>query len=192
MTAEPSDVSLAIRFRDAGDTKAFEALVLRHLGPLRRFLAVCLPGDPEAAADAEQEVLVRLHRALGRWAGRGGFTTYLFTLARRVAIDEVRRRIRDRRKAQRYGLWSRPQEEQRQADSDPQIGWGQEEEGQALLRALATLPEPDRTLIYLKDAEGMEVAELAQVYRMNEGTVKSKLSRGRTKLRQLLQEEHYA
>jgi RNA polymerase sigma-70 factor (ECF subfamily) len=187
---EESDVSLAGRFRQSGDRDAFETLVVRHLPALRRFLAVLAPGD--AAADAEQEVLIRLHGSLGRWRGDGAFTTWLFTLARRVCIDEIRRRVRERNRIDRFARRSRPEEEVVERESNPENAWVTVEEGQALRQALASLPEPDRTLVYLKDAEDVSVEELAQIHGLNEGTVKSKLSRARAKLRALLQEERYA
>jgi RNA polymerase sigma-70 factor (ECF subfamily) len=189
---EESDVSLVGRFRKSGDRAAFETLVMRHLPALRRFLAVLVPGDADGAADAEQEVLIRLHRSLGRWRGEGAFTTWLYTLARRVCIDEIRRRVRERNRIDRFARRSRPEEEVIEREENPENAWVTVEEGQALRRALATLPEPDRTLVYLKDAEGVSVEELAQIHGLNEGTVKSKLSRARAKLRALLQEERYA
>lgn len=189
---DESDVSLAGRFRKSGDREAFETLVMRHLPALRRFLAVVVGGDQEAAADAEQEVLIRLHGSLGHWRGEGAFTTWLFTLARRVCIDEIRRRIRERNRIDRFARRSRPAEEVVEAEENPENAWIVVEEGQALRRALASLPEPDRSLVYLKDAEDVSVEELARIHGLNEGTVKSKLSRARAKLRDLLREERYA
>jgi len=192
LTFEPSDASLAARFRDAEDHQAFETLVLRHVSALRRFLAVHLPGDEEGAADAEQEVLIRLHTALGRWRGMGEFTTFLFVLAQRVAIDEVRRRMRERRRTERFGRWTRPGQELREADADPQGAWIACEEGLELRRALETLPEPDRSILYLKDGEGRDIEALCQIFGLKEGTVKSKLSRARARLRTILKEENHA
>lgn len=189
---EPSDVGLVARFRDSGDRRAFEALVLRHLGTLRRFLAVSLPRDPEGVADAEQEVLFRLYTALKRWRGEGSVTTLLFVLARRVVADEVRRRIRDRRNAQRFGLWTRAGHEFQEQEADPQRAWDRQDQGRALRQALEALPEPDRSLLYLKDAEGFDLEALCRIYGLKEGTVKSKLSRARARLRETLREEHHA
>lgn len=189
---QPTDAGLAARFRDAGDKEAFEALVLRHLGALRRFLAVSLPGDPEGAADAEQEVLFRLYSSLKRWRGDGAFTSFLFVLARRAAADEVRKRVRDRRRAERFGRWMRAEEEFREREADPQGGWAAGERSREVLRALAALPEPDRSLLYLKDAEDCGVESLSRIFGLKEGTVKSKLSRARARLRDLLQEADLA
>lgn len=188
----PSDAGLAARFRDAKDSQAFETLVRRHLGALRRFLAVSLPGDAEGAADAEQEVLVKLYLALPRWRADGAFTTFLFTLARRAAADEVRRRVRERSRVIRFAVQSRAHDELNEIEADPQSAWLRHERGQALRMALAELPEPDRTLLYLKDGEGVELEALAQIYGLKEGTVKSKLSRARARLRANLKEEAHA
>ncbi|HRZ90734.1 MAG TPA: sigma factor-like helix-turn-helix DNA-binding protein, partial [Spirochaetia bacterium] len=58
-----------------------------------------------------------------------------------------------------------------------------------VLAALDRLGDPDRSLVYLRDAEGASVAELADAFRMPEGTVKSRLARARTRLRGILAEE---
>lgn len=190
MDAPDTDRGLAEGFR-RGDPRAFEELILRHVGALRRFLAVLAPGDP-GADDLEQEVLVRAHGALGRWRGEGAFTTWLFTLARRTVIDELRRRQRERRRLDLWGRRSRPEEELLERAADPQSQWSCVEEGLTLRRALAALPEPDRSLLYLKDAEDQSTADLARIWGLKEGTVKSKLSRARARLKQLLEEELYA
>jgi len=186
------DAALADAFRRTGDRQAFETLVLRHLATLRRFLAVQFAGDPAGASDAEQEVLIRLHGSLGRWRGDGLFTTWLFVLARRAAADEIRRRVRERRRTEGFARRSRPEDELREAEADPARAWDREQTGLGLRRALAELPEPDRTMLYLKDAEGMPVDELCRVYGLKEGTMKSRLSRARSRLKDLLEEERYA
>lgn len=190
METPDTDRGLAERFR-RGDPQAFEELILRHLGSLRRFLAVLAPGDP-GADDLEQEVLVRAHGALGRWKGEGAFTTWLFTLARRSVADERRRRQRERSRLDLWGRRSQAEREVLEHDADPQSLWVMVEEGRALRRALAALPEPDRSLLYLKDAEDQSVSDLARIWGLKEGTVKSKLSRARARLKELLEEELYA
>lgn len=190
MSTSETDADLAECFR-RGEARAFEELVVRHLDALRRFLAVLSPGDP-GVDDLEQEVLVRVHGALGRWRGEGAFTTWLFTLARRTVIDELRRRQRERTRVDLWGRRSRPEEEILEQAADPQSAWVTTEEGRALRRALGSLPEPDRSLLYLKDAEDQSVAELARIWGLKEGTVKSKLSRARARLKELLEEERYA
>ena len=66
-----SDLELVRRFVEEGDRQAFEALARRHLPSMRRFLALSLP-DPGEAADAEQEVLVRMFRSLAAYRGESG------------------------------------------------------------------------------------------------------------------------
>lgn len=189
---EVSDEALAHRFARTKDREAFETLVLRHLGSLRRFLAVSLPGDPEAQADAEQEVLFKLFDSLPRWRQKSTFTTYLFVLARRAAVDEVRRRVRERRRSDRWGLWTKAERESRQAQQDPLILYSERETQTTLREALNDLPEPDRSLLYLKDAEDQSIEALARIFGLKEGTIKSKLSRARNRLRGWLEEQVHA
>lgn len=189
---EPSDEALAHQFARTRDRAAFEALVLRHWDSLRRFLAVSLPGDTEAQADAEQEVLFRLFASLPRWRQQSTFTTYLFVLARRAAADEIRRRHRERRRAERWQRWTKASVEAQEAEQDPFRLASNRETQSSLRRALNSLPEPDRSLLYLKDGEDLSVEALAAIFGLKEGTIKSKLSRARARLRSWLEEQEHA
>ncbi|MDP3178996.1 MAG: sigma factor-like helix-turn-helix DNA-binding protein, partial [Spirochaetaceae bacterium] len=81
-----------------------------------------------------------------------------------------------------------PPEESRACDEPP---WEMErsEGAQALRQALAALGEPAASLVYLRDAEGLSIEELSGAFALREGTVKSKLARGRKRLRELIERE---
>jgi RNA polymerase sigma-70 factor, ECF subfamily len=184
--AEPGlvpDSALVKRFADSGDHAAFEELVMRHLPSLRKFLAVRLgPGfDRE---EAEQEVLVRLHGSLRGFAHRSSFTTYLFRLCANVSADMVRKRQRDRRREAKLYLL-RADADPRPGD-DPWTGLGREETSRAVMEALQALGEPDRSILYLRDAEDSSVEEIMGIFGLPSGTVKSKLSRAREKMKRSL------
>jgi RNA polymerase sigma-70 factor (ECF subfamily) len=181
-----SDLELVRRFVEEGDRQAFEALARRHLPSMRRFLALSLP-DPAEAADAEQEVLVRMFRSLAAYRGESGFRTWIFRLCSTAAADLVRNRARDRSRLRRYAA-TLPDLDPRPED-EPPFDLERLERARETRRALASLGEPDASLLFLRDAEGLSVEDLSSVFGLREGTVKSRLSRARRRLRGLLEEE---
>jgi len=185
---EAEELELARRFCRDGDRRAFEELVRLRLPQIRRFLAVRL-SEPEEAQAAEQEVLVRLFRSLARFRGESSLSTWIFRLCSASAADLVRQRSRERRRATRLGLSSLeadPPDPGSPGAGSPELGLERKEDAAALRRALAALGEPNASLVYLRDAEGLSVGELARCFGLPEGTVKSRLARSRDKLRAAL------
>lgn len=178
-----TDPGLVRRFVEEGDRQAFEALARRHLPSMRRFLALRLP-DPAEAAEAEQEVLVRMFRSLAAFRGESGLRTWIFRLCSTAAADLVRNRARDRVRLRRYAL-SLPDQDPRPED-EPSYDLERRERARETREALGLLGEPDASLLYLRDAEGFSVEELSAIFGLREGTVKSRLSRARGRMRGLL------
>ncbi len=182
------EAELVARFR-RGDRLAFEELVRGLLPAIRRFLAMRL-GDPAEAAEAEQEVLVRLYAALGRFRGEAALSTLVYRISAIAAADLVRSRSRERERSRRldraYAASPPP------AAPEPGAELERAEAARTLRRALASLGEPAASLLYLRDAEGLSVAELSSAFGLPEGTVKSKLARARAKARAFLLAEEAA
>jgi len=179
-----------------GDERAFELLVARCWDSLARFAAAAVGGDPELAEEAAQDALYRIYSALPRFRGDSAFRTFAYRVCRNAAVDALRRRQRERRR-------DRPGDGAQAAGSDPLLDAeasypGPEEcllrasEEEAVRRAMGRMPEEGRSLVYLKEVEGLGVAELAAVLGVPGGTVKSRLSRARDRLRALLKEDGYA
>jgi len=180
---EVPDGELIEAFKTGADKEAFETLILRHRPSLRRFLVLHLGGS-EDLDEVEQETLVRVFGSLGGFAGRSSFTTWLFTVSRRAAADHARRRKRDRNGTARLVLF-RPDSDPRERD-EPHRQFLDAEMKSEILAALDLLGEPDRSLLYLRDAEGEPLEALAKAFGLPEGTVKSRLSRARQKMRPVL------
>ena len=178
-----TDVELVRRFTGDGDGAAFESLARRHLPSVRRFLALRL-ADPAEVAEAEQEVLVRMFRSLAGFRGEAGLRTWIFRLCSIAAADLARTRARERGRLRR-SAWILPDADPRPSDG-PSFDLERREDALELRRALAALGEPDSSLLYLRDAEGLSVKELAGIFSLREGTVKSRLSRARERMRGLL------
>jgi RNA polymerase sigma-70 factor (ECF subfamily) len=163
-----------MRAHVAGDQQAFAELVRRHRD---RLWAVALRtlGDREEAADALQDALVSAFRSAGTYRGEAAVTTWLHRVVVNACLDRVRRR--QARPTVPLG------------STEPPGRWDDHSRTETRLdvqAALATLPEGQRAAIVLVDMQDMSVAEAAVVLGVAEGTVKSRCSRGRTALAQLL------
>lgn len=169
MPAEESDERLMLRFQ-AGDARAFEALVRRHRTPVFSFL-FRLTGDRPRAEDLCQETFLKVVRASADWAPRARFQTWLYAIARNQAVDEARRQAF--RRAER--LEDAPAAAAASDDPPPD----RRAEG-ALLRpkleaALAGLPEEQREVFLLREYAGLRFHEIATVTGVAENTVKSRM-----------------
>jgi len=174
---------LVDRFVQKGDNRAFEELMRFHLPSIRRFLATRLR-NAEEFEEAEQDLLVRSYESLSRWKGDSSLRTWLYRLCAISAADLVRRKSRERAREGRLALIG-AEGESREADL-ADYGLVRFSEARLIRDCLDNLGEPIASLVYLRDAEGLGVDELSVIFGLPEGTVKSKLSRGRDKLRMLL------
>lgn len=155
-----------------GDLAAFEALVERHQ-PRLMTLAARLLGSHADAADAVQETLVRAWLALPRFRGDAKFSTWLTRICLNVIHD-----LRERR-----GQLADPEVPEA---ADPRDGFAASELAGELQRALAVLDLPFREAVVLYDVLGCSYAEISELTAVAEGTVKSRIYRGRVELAQLL------
>ncbi|MBN1242672.1 MAG: sigma-70 family RNA polymerase sigma factor [Spirochaetales bacterium] len=192
--ADPAadDAALAAAWAEGRDARAFACLVGRHEGLLRRAAFVALGAaarrDPLLVDDAVQEACVRLVGALARFRGDSAVATFMAAVARRAALDELRKAARRGAMAARAarfagdasapGVGVPPG-----SGGDPAAALERREASERVAALLAGLPEPERSLVYLRDAEGASLGDLARAFGLREGTVKSKLARARAKLR---------
>ena len=155
------------------------ALIEAHIPGLRRFACALLRGDRERADDLVQDCL---ERALARWHLRraeGDLRAWLYTiLYNRFLSDQQRRKRRGRTTTLTEAIESEL----------PQIKGGQYAalEHRDLLRAFAALPEEQRSVLVLVGVEDLSYDAAARVLGVPIGTVMSRLSRGRERLRQIL------
>ena len=161
----------------AGDPSAFATLVHRHRD---RLWAVALrtTGDPDEAADALQDALLKAHRSAASFRGDAQVTTWLHRIVVNACLDQMRR------------ARSRPTVPLPEHDSahpvEPSDPLGRRELAWEIDRALRTLPTEQRAALVLIDVEGYSVDEAAELLGIPTGTVKSRCARGRAKLVPLL------
>lgn len=169
----------------SGDPAAFNSLMQQHEG---RMYAVALRmcANREDAQDCLQEAMLRIYRAISGFKGESSFATWVYRITMNTCLDELRKR-KNRQSTSLDNLldmgWS-PSDE----TNAPEKHAIRNESRRALQSAIANLPEDMRSAIVLRDIEGLSYDEIAQALGINIGTIKSRISRGREKLREKLKE----
>ena len=177
----------------AGDQHAWQQLVQ---GQHRRIYGICyrFTGSATDAEDLTQDVFVKVYRNLASFdVEKGQFLTWLTTLTRNLLVDHFRRSRMDRATgsldAPLAGEDDGPTMGSRLADARPaqEAHVAGMERRARIQQALAKLSPELRESVILRDLEDMDYKEIAQVLRVPEGTVKSRISRGRGELARLLE-----
>jgi RNA polymerase sigma-70 factor, ECF subfamily len=181
-TLDPDD-SLVSRCL-GGDESAWEDLVRQHA---RRVYALCyrFTGSAPESQDLTQEVFLRVFRTLKTFrAAEGSFTTWLTRVSRNLLIDHYRRTRQER--------VTEPIEEQipalkeTDASARPDAAVSGREASEILQAGLQRLSPELREAVILRDLQEMDYREIAQALGVPDGTVKSRISRGRAELARLL------
>ena len=178
------DLAVLLTRAATGDSEAFEQIVVRHE---RRVLTLSwrLLGTMEDAQDAAQEVFLRTFKYLHRFDTQKPFEPWIVRMTVNVCRDLGRKR------QQRGSVLVDAGEEFDRAEqqdhrSDPHSELNAEQQRQLLRRALADLPEKERTAFVLRDIEGMTTAETAEALGSSEATIRSQISSARLKIRKFV------
>jgi RNA polymerase sigma-70 factor (ECF subfamily) len=170
-----------------GDGSAWEELVRRHT---RRIFNICyrFTGNSTEAEDLSQEVFLRVYRTLASYrSAYGGFATWMTSVTRNLLIDHYRRTKRDRitdSLDDKMAIVENKESAGRRPDQQALLG---ELSGQ-VQAALTRLSPELREAVILRDLQQLEYAEIRQVLEVPEGTVKSRINRGRIELARILQQ----
>jgi RNA polymerase sigma-70 factor (ECF subfamily) len=162
-----------------GDQAAWDAIVRQHWRKVFN-IAYKFVGRHDLAEDLTQDVFLKLYRSLGTFDRRANFQTWLISVSRNLCIDHYRSSRKEREAINRdvdpneltpvaHGPNAHAQLEQRDRVT-------------TLRTALALLPPTLRTAVMLRDLEELTYQEIADRLRVPEGTVKSRINRGRTEL----------
>jgi len=169
----------------AGDLAAFECLVRRHERRVFRLLYRML-GSREEAEDATQEAFLSLHRHGHRFRREARFSTFLYRVAANAALNRRRSLGRARARIEELGRRQLVEAEPPSLAPDPEAAAHGVQVQQAVQEALLRLPRDLRMAVVLFDIEGRAYKEIADVLGVPEGTVKSRIHRGRSALRESL------
>jgi RNA polymerase sigma-70 factor (ECF subfamily) len=189
------DVALVAELK-AGSEEAFAVLIAQYHQPLYSLIARSL-NDPADAADITQEVFIKVFRSIRGFHGDASLRTWLY----RIALHEASNQRR---------WWSRHKKQEitidASFDSDPDAENNhlslaatladrsnspfdhavQAEVRERVEAALRQIPETFRTVVILREIEGFAYEEISEILNVNLGTVKSRLTRGRSALRAIL------
>jgi len=170
-----------------GDGPAWEELVRRHT---RRVFNLCyrFTGNPTEAEDLSQEVFLRIYRTLASYrAAYGAFPTWLTSVTRNLLVDHYRRTRRDRITDSIDDAMPQLEEKHSSARSPDKLAEAVELSVQ-LQHALSRLSPELREAVILRDLQSLEYNEIQTVLQVPEGTVKSRINRGRIELARILDE----
>ena len=186
-------VNLLVRRCISGDAAAWQEIVQRYH---RRIYNICyrFAGSADDAQDLTQEVFIKMYRTLSSYdVERGAFMTWVTTITRNLLVDHFRKSKQDR---VTDSLDATPSEhedsmplvEQIQDKSLPPDSRVQSREtGETVHRALQKLSPDLREAVILRDLQDLDYREIATALKVPEGTVKSRINRGRAELARLLQ-----
>ncbi len=163
-----------IREAKAGDTSAFERIVVLHQNLVLRVAQRLLLNGGDAK-DAAQEVFLRLHRNLRRFQQEQDFAPWLYRMTVNICHD-VRRR-----KRQEISLDNALEAHDVSPSAEASVLLRQQR--QLVVAALGSLSEREREVIVLRDLEGLSTAEVAAITGVSETTVRSQISMGRVKIK---------
>ena len=180
------DENELIKRAGRGDAYAFEQLMCAHE---RKMYAVALRmcGNREDAQDCLQEAMIRVYRAISGFKGQSSFSTCVYRITMNSCLDELRRR-KSRTATSLDAMLENGFMPSDEGDTPEQSSL-RAEQRRAMEKAIANLPEDMRSAIVLRDIQGCSYDEIARVLDTNVGTIKSRISRGREKLRSILMEQ---
>ncbi len=177
-----------------GDSAAMERLILRYQNRIYNvILKIC--ADPDDAAELTQETFVKIIENINKFEGRSGFYTWAFRIAVNLTLNYCRRNVKlgfRSLDAEQVQYNSQAKQLLRQFLSDdsslePAVVAQNREMCEIAVEALMKLNDAQRAVVVLRDIEGMDYTRIAEVLDIKLGTVRSRLSRARSRLRQILE-----
>jgi len=169
-----------------GSLSAFNQLVMAYQGTAYN-VAYRVVGNQEAAADACQDAFIKAYKAINQYKG-GSFKSWLLRIVTNTCYDNIRYKSR-RPSTSLEGMSENPTEHNTKLvsqDEPPEEHVLRGELSHLIQAGINQLPEEQRIVVVLSDVQGMAYQEIAEIIDQPLGTVKSRLSRGRRRLRDFL------
>lgn len=173
--ASLTDISLVAQVAVLGNRRAFDELVRRYQSPVRRFFLHQTLGDEQLSDDLAQDTFIKAYTNIGKFRGLASFQTWLMRIAYNVFYDYTR---------------SKKQTDDIDGIQQPSLQTSTVV-GMDVYEALRLLKSEERTCITLQLIDGYDIAGIARITGIKEGTVKSHLSRGKEKLANYLKQNGY-
>jgi RNA polymerase sigma-70 factor (ECF subfamily) len=188
------DDSVLVQQSQRGDTTAMERLILRYQNRIYNvILKMC--GNADDAAELAQETFVKVIESIDKFQGKSSFYTWLFRIAVNLTLNHCQRSSRtatrslDAEETEPDGTATQTLREclSDERAVDPVAVAQSRELCELAKKCLLQLEEPQRAVVVLRDIEGMDYAQIADVLNIELGTVRSRLSRARSSLRDILE-----
>ena len=186
--AESQDAAFVRRLQ-ANEDAAYDELVRMYNASIYH-VAFRMLGDPSDAADAVQDIFLKVFRNIGSFRGDAALKTWVF----RIGLSEILNRLRWWKRRHRISTISvdddnngqRPAYCIRDSAPTPQQALESREQELAIQEALGRLSSDHRSIVVLRDIEGFSYLEIADILSVSVGTVKSRLARARTDMKKSL------
>jgi RNA polymerase sigma-70 factor, ECF subfamily len=191
MIDDQADEDLMVLYQK-GEVRAFEILLVRHRKPLYNFILRYL-GDKETAEDLLQEAFMRVIKGAEAYKRQAKFTTWLYTIARNLCVDQTRRR-KHRKHASLDAPLDASEESGSLLDVIPSKEMASDRKSvnkqlhETMQRAIAGLSEEQREVFLMREFLDMPFKQIADVVGVPENTVKSRMRYALDKLRLELDE----
>ena len=173
--ASLTDISLVAQVAISGNRRAFDELVRRYQSPVRRFFLHQTLGDSQLSDDLAQDTFIKAYTNIASFRGLASFQTWIMRIAYNVFYDYTR---------SCHQTSDIDQVPERSSQVNPTLKMD-------IYAALALLKPDERTCITLQLIDGYDIAAIAKITQIKEGTVKSHLSRGKEKLANYLRQNGY-
>ena len=166
-----------------GRERDFDTLVIRYKDMIFN-LCFNITGDYDEAVDCSQEVFIKMYKNLRKFEFRSSLSTWLYT----IALNTCRNRLSSAYAKKKISIDGFENTHRAGNEYEPEFIYERREGQSAIRKAISMLPEEERVLIVLKDLDQRSYDEITAITGVKAGTVKSRLSRGRHRLRGLLYE----
>ncbi len=171
------DISLVARVAAFDDKRAFDTLVRKYQSKIRRFFLTQTMGNEALSDDLAQETFIKAYTNIGRFRCLSGFSTWLYSIAYHVLLDNIRAR--------------RHTEEIGSEANNRCAGTADSGLKMDIYSCMQILKPDERTCVSLQLVDGLPIERIAEITGLPPGTVKSHLSRGKSKLAKYLKENGY-
>ncbi len=177
-----------------GDSAAMEHLIIKYQNRIYNvILKIC--ANPDDAAELAQDTFVKVIENVNKFEGKSSFYTWLFRIAVNLTLNYCQRNLRlgprsideDYNIADTQAGQTLKQVLTDDSSPDPAVVAQNKELCEIVMKAMMKLDENQRAVVVLRDIEGMDYAQIAEVLAVELGTVKSRLSRARANLREIME-----
>lgn len=167
-----------IKRSQRGDTDAFQKLAQSYKSRIYS-LALRMLGNPTDAEDAAEESVIKLYYSMKKFRGQSSFSTWVYAVTRNTCLDMLRKNEKKRTDIDleevEYFITSH--------DGDPEEASERGHKVAFLKKAINSLPEENRKTLILREMDGYSYEEIAELLNVSVGTVKSRISRAKERIR---------